>query len=50
MESFQNCLYLEQLKWNILISIRAGVMFNEIEEKISDNYNKIIKSGSDWAI
>ncbi|CAD8187411.1 unnamed protein product [Paramecium pentaurelia] len=50
MEQFQNCLFLEQLKWNILMNIKAGVMFNEIEDKISDNYTGIIKQGSDWAI
>ncbi|CAK93732.1 unnamed protein product (macronuclear) [Paramecium tetraurelia] len=50
MEQFQKCLFLEQLKWNILMSIKAGVLFNEIEDKINDNYNKIIKQGSDWAI
>ncbi|CAD8187590.1 unnamed protein product [Paramecium octaurelia] len=50
MEQFQNCLFLEQLKWNILMSIKAGVLFNEIEDKIKDNYNSIIKQGSDWAI
>ncbi|CAD8095404.1 unnamed protein product [Paramecium primaurelia] len=50
MEQFERCLFLEQLKWNILMSIKAGVMFNEIEDKISDNYTSIIKQGSDWAI
>lgn len=32
------------------MSIKAGVMFNEIEDRISDNFNSIIKNGSDWAI